>query len=542
MTPGLRPNNVALAGGALFLVILFGIGLVPKLHAQDKLQADAAATAAEVPGVVIAHGRMAMPDDLHLPGNIEAFADTPIQARTSGYVKNFYVDIGSHVKAGQLLADIQSPDVDQELAQAEADTAKSVATVAQSQADVARLRAGVSQSVADLSRQRANIKQAQAALDGVKARYESAKSQEESAEAALAQSEQGVALQRANLAQANAQYELARTTERRYRDLLAKGFVAQQDYDQSYSGLKTAAASVEAVKAQIAASEAGVRASQQGVVSAKALVVSAQSDMEAARANVVAARASYTSQEQTVVAARENVRAGISNVTANSAAVKSSAANAQRYSVLTGFEHVVAPFDGVITARNVDIGSLVNPGTAPTTDSSATQNAGLFGLARSDVLRIYISVPQSAFQWARNGTKATVTVRELPKQKFTGTVYQVAGGLNENTRTLLTEIRLPNPKGLLLPGMFADVDISPPSQAKSLRVPSNVIVIDSKGTRVVVVDDQNHAHYVPVTLGRDYGTEIEVLTGLKPTDRMISDPSDDVKDGGPVSIVSGDKS
>jgi RND family efflux transporter MFP subunit len=523
------------------MLVLFGVGLVPKLHAQDKLEKQATATASEIPEVEVTTARLASADKMELPGSIEALSDTIIQARTSGYISKLYVDIGSHVKAGQVLADIESPDVDQQLFQAQADTAKSRATVDQSQADVSRLKAGVSQSQADLARQAANIKQAQAGVAGAEAKYQSAKSQEFSSEAALAQTQQGVALQKANLAQAAAQYDLAKTTESRYRDLLKKGFVAQQDYDQAASTLKTAAAGIDAVKASVSANEANVRAAQQAVQSAKSLVVSAESDTASAEANLVASRATYQSQGQTVVAAKENVKAGVSTVAANVAAVSSSEANARRYSVLSGFEHVVAPFEGVITARNIDIGSLVNPGTATTTNSSATEVAGLFGIARSDVLRIFVNLPQSAFQWAKTGTKAVVLIREVPNQKFIGTIFQAAGALNQNTRTLLTEIRLPNPKGTLLPGMFAEVDISPPAQAKVLRVPSNVLLIDSHGTRVVVVDSQNHAHYVPVVLGRDYGTEIEIVSGITATDQLVSDPTDDIKDGGEVKVTSGAK-
>jgi RND family efflux transporter MFP subunit len=540
-TPKSGRNSFALVGGALLMLVLFGVGLVPKLHAQDKLEKQATATASEIPEVEVTTARLASADKMELPGSIEALSDTIIQARTSGYISKLYVDIGSHVKAGQVLADIESPDVDQQLFQAQADTAKSRATVDQSQADVSRLKAGVSQSQADLARQAANIKQAQAGVAGAEAKYQSAKSQEFSSEAALAQTQQGVALQKANLAQAAAQYDLAKTTESRYRDLLKKGFVAQQDYDQAASTLKTAAAGIDAVKASVSANEANVRAAQQAVQSAKSLVVSAESDTASAEANLVASRATYQSQGQTVVAAKENVKAGVSTVAANVAAVSSSEANARRYSVLSGFEHVVAPFEGVITARNIDIGSLVNPGTATTTNSSATEVAGLFGIARSDVLRIFVNLPQSAFQWAKTGTKAVVLIREVPNQKFIGTIFQAAGALNQNTRTLLTEIRLPNPKGTLLPGMFAEVDISPPAQAKVLRVPSNVLLIDSHGTRVVVVDSQNHAHYVPVVLGRDYGTEIEIVSGITATDQLVSDPTDDIKDGGEVKVTSGAK-
>ncbi len=534
-------SNLGLIGGVALVAILFGVGLVPKLQAASKLQKQAADTATELPEVEVVSPRLATADNLVLPGSVEAISDTALQARTSGYISKLYVDIGSHVKAGQVLADIESPDVDQQLAQAQADTAKSQATVGQSQADVARLLAGVSQTQADLARQRANIKQAQAAYAGSKAKLAVAKSGEASSEAALAQAQQGIAIQKANLAQAQAQYDLAKSTERRYRDLLQKGFVAQQDYDQSASGLKTAAATAEAVRANISASQANVRAAEQAVQSAKSLVESAQADTEAASANVVASEATLQSQQQTVLAAKAGVQAGQSTVIANRAAVSSSVANARRYSVLSGFQHIVAPFDGVITARNVDIGTLVNPGTAIATTSSASQAVGLFGIARSDVLRIFVNLPQSAFQWAKPGSKATVLVREVPNQKFVGTIFQASGALNENSRTLLTEIRLPNDKGLLLPGMYAQVQVSSPSDKKSLRVPSSVLLVDSKGTRIAVVDDQNHAHIRDVVLGKDYGTEVEVLSGIGPKDRLISNPTDDVKDGGEVKVAAGAK-
>jgi RND family efflux transporter MFP subunit len=521
----------------LVLAVLFIAGLSPKLKASSKLQEAAKEAGSEAPIVHVVQPRLSKDADLVLPGSIQAISETAVQARTSGYVTKMYVDIGSRVKQGQILADIQSPDVDQQVAQASADTAKSQATVGQSVADVARLRAGVAQTKADAARQAAAVKQAHAQYSSAESRLAQSQADEEGAEARLAQAQQQVKVQNANLAQANAQYDLAVTTEARYRKLLAQGFIAQQDYDQVAATLKTSAANIDAIKANIQASKADVRAAEGTVRSGKAAVDSARSDAAAASANVTAADASYDATLTTIDAANQSVNAGQQEVVANRAQVGSSVANQRRYEVLRSFQHVVAPFDGVITSRNVDVGSLVTPGTNVANGSTVTTPVvGLFGIARTDVLRIQINLPQTYYQSAKPGTEARIAIRELRNRTFTGKIFQTAGALDTTSRTLLTEIHIPNQDGLLLPGMYAQVTIRAAASQSTLRIAADTLLFDSQGTRVAVVDADNKVQLRRIKEGRDFGNEIEVLSGLEPSDRLIENPTDDLTDGTVVQV------
>jgi len=524
--------------GILVLGGLFVVGYLPKMRNDTKLTAQAKGVTNEVPEVTLAKPRMAPNDAIQLPANIEALASTTIQARTTGYVRKLYVDIGAHVKAGQLLAEIESPDADQQLAQATADTAKSRATVGQSIADVARSQAGVSQSQSDMIRQQATITQTEALVTGAKAKLEQTKADELNAEAKLATAKQAVDVQKANIAQAQAQFDLAAITAKRYEGLLKEGFVAQQDYDQAASTFKTTNANLQAVKANLVASQSDVKAAEQTVAANKAAVHASQSDVASAQANVNAARAVLKSLQSTVDAAKAGVNASQATVSANKEAVNSSVANARRYAVLSNFSRVVAPFDGVITARNIDVGSLVSPGqtTSQGTNTSST-TGGLFGISRVDTLRVFINVPQSNFQDVAPGTKATVRVRELPTHTFEGKVFQSAGALDSNTRTMLTEIRISNSDNLLLPGMYAQIEIAPTTAHESLRVPANTLIVDAKGTRMAVLGPDNKVRFRKVDLGMDYGTEVEIRKGIDISDRLIADPSDELVENGSVTII-----
>jgi RND family efflux transporter MFP subunit len=522
-----------LLGGAAILAILFGLGLAPKLQADRELAKETRENATAAPQVEFALPRLAAADSITLPANIQAISTTPIQARTSGYVSKLYVDIGSQVKAGQVLAEIESPDADQQLAQAVADAAKSRAAVGQSVAAVASSVAGVAQTKADLARQLANIKQAESGAAGSEAKLAQTRALRSQAEAHLSQSRQGVSTQRANLQQAKAQYDLAASTVKRYENLLKQGYVAQQDYDQALAGYKSAAATVSASEANLSAAESDVKSSQEALNAMDASVRAAQTDAEAAKANVVASRATYTSLKATVTAANAGVSASKANVQASRAAVASSDANTRRYQVLHSFQTVVAPFDGVITSRNVDIGSLVSPGSIATANSASatTPNLGLFGIARIDTLRVFVNVPQTNLASVKAGNKVKILVRELPNATFEGTILQSAGALDSTSRTLLTEIRLPNQQKTLLPGMYAQVVLESDSGHPILRAPANTLMIDAEGTRVFAIDDNNVVHVLNLTLGRDFGTEVEVLNALQPGQKLITNPNDTIKDG-----------
>jgi len=521
---------------------LIAVGLVPKLNQQKALAAESKIYTEAVPQVdfVVAHS--AIVDPLILPGSVQAISNTSIQARISGYVKTLYVDIGSRVKAGQVLAEIESPDADQQVSQAEADTARSQATVGQSMAAVTKSVAGVAQSQAELARQRAAIKQAEAALTGSLARLAQAVAARDQAVAKAAQSKQAIETQRANLAQVQAQADLAATTVKRYEGLLNEGFVARQDYDQAVATYKTTAANVQAAQSNIQSAEADARAADQSVIASDAVIRSARADTEAAKANIEASQAVANSATSTVAAARADVQANQQNVSANRAAVQSSQANARRFQVLRSFQKIVAPFDGVITSRNIDIGSLVSPGTLSNVSASTTTSSvGLFGIARVDKLKILIDVPQTDFRAIHAGDTATITIREYPNEKFIGKVADSSGALDASSRTLLTEIDIPNTGNRLMPGMFAQVSLSPANRTTVLRVPSNVVMFGTEGTRVAVVDASNAVHFRVVTLGRDFGTEFEIVEGITPQDRLVVNPTDDLKDGQKVRVSQEDK-
>jgi RND family efflux transporter MFP subunit len=527
---GLMVAAIGLAG-------LFVLGLAPRLRSQGQLAAESREAAGGVPVVSVVLPHRAAAADLLLPGNIEAIEETSVGARTSGYLRRRYVDIGSHVKAGEVLAEIEAPDVDQQVSQAVAQTAQSRAAVGQSIATVAQMRANVAQMQGDVARQRAALEQSRAQLAGTQAKLAEAQAAEGQAEAQRAHAEQQLAVQRAVLNQAQTQLKFATVTNKRYQSLFQQGFVSAQDADQQQTAQDNAAAAVESTKAAVNAAQADVTSAQQAVTASKAVIASAQADVQAGRKNIQSAQAALTTAEATVRAAEATLRASQASVQANDAAVASQQANARRYAVLRSFEKVVAPFDGVITSRNVDTGALINAGgSADSSSASSTPRTGLFGLARTDVLRIQVQVPQSYVNAIRPGQPAKVLVREYPGRTFTGTVFQSAGALDSTSRTLLTEVHVRNPGNTLRPGMYAQVQFSAAAVRPLARIPANTLVVDAAGIHVASVTPDNKVRYLPVKVGRDFGTEIEITEGLKGNERLITDPTDDLKDGAAVSV------
>jgi RND family efflux transporter MFP subunit len=331
-----------------------------------------------VPSVSIALPRRAAPvQEIVLPGNIQPFISSPIYARTDGYLQKWYFDIGAHVKAGQLLAVIQTPEVDQQLAQA-----------------------------------------------------------------------------RAALATAQANLELAQVTRDRYQGLLKKHAVAQQDVDNA-----------------------------------------------------------------------------VGTYNANKAIVEADQANVQRYEALVSFEKVYAPFDGVITARNTDIGDLINAG------SSAGPKTDLFHIAQTGTLRVYENVPEEYSRAMKPGeTVADIALAEFPGQKFPGKVVRTAEAISGATRTLLTEIDLPNPGNALLTGSYAEVHLHVTAQNTTFLIPVNALIFRSEHLQVGVVEN-GKAVLADITPGHDFGTEIEVVAGLKADDQVVVNPPDSLVSGQEVKIV-----
>jgi multidrug efflux pump subunit AcrA (membrane-fusion protein) len=298
---------------------------------------------------------------------------------------------------------------------------------------------------------------------------------------------------------------------------------------------------VEASRADLQAAVASRRSSDANVRAAGASVRSSQS-------NVAAAQGSVRSGEASIHAARTRLEASRSDVTAAEAAATASQANVQRYVALQSFQRVTAPFAGVITARNVENGALISAGgsaagsgTAGGDNSTATNNGamrgGLFGLARSDVLRIQVNVPQAYVTAIRPGQKAVVLVREFPRRHFTGEVFRIAGALDATARTLLAEVRLRNPEYRLVPGMYAQVQLVPTGPTRLLRVPANTLVFGAEGPRVVTVTRDRKVRYQKVQLGRDFGTEVELLDGLRGDEELITNPMDSLKEGARVQVA-----
>jgi len=389
LVPVRRIRRVLLAAGAV-LAVLFVVGVVPRLVLRHQLHTDADAVRTGLPMVSTANPRRPPAViDLPLPGSMEAILETGIWARTNGYLQARYVDIGDHVNRGQLLAEIDTPEVDQQLMQA-------IATMNQDKANVAKFEA-------DLA--------------------------------------------------------LARTTHQRYI-VAGPGTVSQQQIDERTSAVTDAEKVVDAGRATVNADDANVR----------------------------------------------------------------------RLLELQSFQKVYAPFDGVITVRNVDPGSLITAG-------STTGTTELFTLAQVDVLRIFVFVPQSYAPDIKVGQTADVSVRERPGRVFQGTVARTAGAIDATSRTLLTEVHVPNPDGLLLSGSYATVKFKVQRPDPSLIVPQSALLIDASGVRVAVVNADGALHYRPVQIGRDFGTDVEVLSGVDTTDVLATGLAANVAEGSRVEVA-----
>jgi RND family efflux transporter MFP subunit len=534
-------------GGAIWYVFVGAVALVaasiwlgvlPRMSQDKELKAESQQAAHQAPRVEIVSAHLESDNNLVLPGNIQAVVDVPIYARASGYIVKRYADIGMRVHKGQLLVDIESPEAGLQWQQAQADTSRSRATVVQSQSDVEKLRAGVAQAEADSARAAAMSQQSRALIVNSQSRLAQAKANKSEAEAKLAESQHALEGQKSVVEQFDAQLDLATATSKRYRDLLAQGFVTQQDDDQAQANLKIARANIASAKSAVSAAVANVQSAQEAINSAQAAVDAAVADVSSSRESLNASVASERASHANVVANQASLRSGQSFVQVNRSGVNSQIANEHRMAALSGFQQVRAPFDGVITARNVDVGSLVAAGAGATNQgpTSTVSSMGLFGLAGTDELRIQVSVPQAYFQSIAPGTRATVTVQELPGRKFEGAVTIQAGALDSSSRTRLTEIRLRNPKGILLPGMFAQIVFATGGKENTIRVPANALDVGAKGTRIAIVRPDNTLHYLTVQLGRDFGNEVEILDGLNGKEKLVSNPTNDLREGMRVEI------
>lgn len=375
--PPAPPRKALMMVGVALLVLLVA-GAVTLIGRASHEQALAKETEREtVPTVAIIHPLAEKPDEeLVLPGSLLAYEESPIYARTSGYLVRWYKDIGSRVKTGDLLAEIDTPEIDQELNQSKAAREQIVA-----------------------------------------------------------------------------QLELAKISAERWENLRKSDSVSAQEADQQTSGYKQA-------QANLAAADANVRRLEQ----------------------------------------------------------------------LEGFKKVYAPFSGVLTKRNVDPGALINAG-------AGAAGRELFDIARVDPLRVYTSVPQAYAPFIRVGSSTIVTLQEFPGQKFSAKIARTAESIDPNTRTLLTEVDVPNHDGRLLPGSFGEVHFAVGSNVDKVTVPVNAMLFRAEGSRLAIVGTDNKIQLRPINIGKDYGATLEILGGISVGDRVVINPPDSLEEGQQVNIA-----
>jgi RND family efflux transporter MFP subunit len=374
--PGRRKHRgylVAIILGIIFLVAAI-VGIMSRFSERRALADETEQLA--IATVSIVHPKVESPqEELVLPSTLQAFTESPIYARTNGYLKKWYHDIGSPVHQGELLADIETPEIDQELMQA------------------------------------------RAARD-----------------------------------QSTAQLEIAKSSAKRWENLQKMDAVAQQETDERNS--------------------------------------------------------SYTQAQANLAAADANLR---------------------RLEQLESFKHVYAPFSGVVTKRSVDIGALINAG-------NNGPNQQLFNIARIDPIRVYVSVPENYAASVRPGVRSKIELASIAGRDFSGNVVRTADAIDPGTRTLLTEIDMPNPKGELLPGAYAQVHFDLKIQVPRWTVPVNALLFRAEGVRAAVVDGSGNVQLKPVVIGRDYGRDVEVLSGVEASDAVVLNPPDSLEDGEHVAV------
>lgn len=400
-----QPSRVTIVSivllATVLLVVAFFAGYIPLQKRRALIINEARQQEEALPRVeVVEVGRSSQKSEIELPGNIEAITEAPILARADGYLRRRMADIGDRVVTGQPLAEIEAPELDEQVTQA-----------------------------------KASLQQAKSALDE-----------------ALANNEQG----KANL-------EFARVAAERWSNLVARGVVSKHENDQ--------------YQAQYHAQLAGVQ-----------------------------------SLEKAVAAQRSNISAAEANVA--------------RLEKMQSYLVVKAPFNGVITLRNVDVGALVNSGSTL-----------LFRIAQTGTLRTYVNVPQANSSSIHVGQTARLTVSNLPGRQFTGAVVRTANALDPNSRTLLVEVQVPNAENVLLPGMYAQVDLSSTRSNPPLLVPSESLITRGDGATVALVRPDHTVHIQPIQVGRDYGDRLEVIGGLQQGDIIIPNPGDAAHEGLKVNPV-----
>lgn len=409
--------------------ILVAIGATPRLARQVELNQVHHELTIQVPEVKATIVKQAEgTSKLMLPGDIQPVQNIPIFARANGYLLKRFVDIGDNVKAGELLAIIDTPELDQQVQQA-----------------------------------KANLRLSQANLASAKSDRETFSSQLFAAGATIKQM------------QTNLQY--SETEIKRYQELATEGAVSWEQRDQTLKEFNSDTAA-----------------------------------LQVAQHNETAAISQVASADAKIAAANQSIQAN--------------EANLNQLKAMQAFQKVVAPCDGVITDRFVDAGSLVAAGGS----SGTTQ---LLNMARTDVLRIYVDVPQSDYRYIHNGDRADLLLQEFPGTAFAGTVTNIAGSLNSASRTLQTEIRIQNQNHILKPGSYAEVRFVYNRPNPPLVIPSNAAVTKNDGLYSAVVTNGT-VSYQKIDVARDYGNKLEIGSGLKANDVVLLDPPDSLANGSAV--------
>ena len=535
---------IRLVAGLLCIGAILIIGILPRLQ-QSKRLAMAAADKADLHGFVslVSPEVTSGSSSITLPGNVQAVTVATIDARSSGYLKSIFVDIGSHVRAGQLLAIVESPEVDQQFEQSIAESTRSQANSQQAMAEVSRLQANVAQAQAEVVKSDSNVESSRADLAHAQAKLLEAKGTASEAEARITQAEKRLNGRIAELARMNTRLVLAKITYDRWKELARGGAVSGQDLDESQSNYAQALSSVTSAQADVESAQADLAAARATFAARNGDVAAANADINSYAQKVKAAGASQIAARSNVTATIAGVRAGTASVNASVADIAASKATVNRFKSLRSFEQVVAPFDGVITARNVDVGTLVNAGSgAGTGASDPTQtvpHTGLFGIARTNELRIQVNVPQTYVGLIKVGEQARVDLSQRPGHPLSGTVARTSGALDMSSRTALTEVRILNGNDALVPGMFAQVTFDVHNDKIVVRVPANVLLIDGSGIRVATVRN-GIIHFKHVQIGRDFGKTMEITTGLQGSEQLISDPTDNLREGDKVHVTATD--
>jgi membrane fusion protein, multidrug efflux system len=374
-----RRSRATLPVFAVIIVILLAIGIIPRITQRRALADEVRAVADTAMPTSVSTAVRAKSAPLVLPGTLQPLHEAVVYARSAGYVRRWYADIGARVSDGQVLATIEAPEVDQEVQQAQA-----------------------------------------------------------------------------QLTQANASLALAKSDLDRWKSLARDSAVSQQELDEKTAAYEASAATANAQRA-----------------------------------------------------------------------------NVQRLTSVQGFSKVAAPFAGVVTARNVDVGTLVSPGTS----GAGTGGLGLFRVSQTDTMRVYVNVPQSLAPSIHVGQNANISLAEQHGRVLPGKVARTSAALDPGTRTLLVEVDVANTDNSLLAGSFVQVDLDTGGMIAPIVVPANALLFNAGGTQVVVIDDHNIAHYHKVTVGRDYGATVEILSGVDEGATVALNPSDDIRDGHAIKPV-----